>query len=652
MLNSKEILLAYILDQEKIYSSKISSATSYGNLTYDIVIASCILDDLTALKRSLEADLTDNLAVFKNFFIEYMQQQDNPLHSFFLEIALKLPDVKTVQDVCRIVLPATTKLIQPDFAVTRNPVAHNSTRHSTMATMHLTKSADYSEILEESASLACLANYVYVDNLLFDLREISEYAFKQHQEFYALIQKHERLTNAIYNHNNALEQLKTYLDNDTIYLDAPITRINKLINELSAGASFGDASLAAHVAYTEFKVYLSSLPQSLQATLAAKFRIVFNHLDDGGCVVEGAALLRDKLRVQEDFLTTRPSICTKNNRRSYGKESLQTGTRPTTPILTIDEQRLAQFLATQFGSSLKDPRKLLVYLSYSIRNPFEPNIMLFLIKVLSTLPVKQQSTLLQQEKTWPTPHERRNLLHRAAVNQPKLVPMLLNIIAELPEADRTKILQQTDFATLNALTLAIYSFQTEIISPLLHANAQLPEKERGRIFKQLTYGRNALMLAARYQPQILPQLLNAISQMSLSVQQSIMDLTYVYWCDPACLKEYKKSFLTTAIAKLEDANPVEHLLKNCLHSMHVNASYKQAAILDAYQALKNSTNDPQAAIKSAIHDPQSALYKALNIKRYAGFFSKGKESTTLQKMKHAFIEETAIETQLIEQRAF
>ena len=276
-----------------------------------------------------------------------------------------------------------------------------------------------------------------------------------------------------------------------------------------------------------------------------------------------------------------------------------------------------------------------------------------------------------------------NFLLHALLHSPlREVGLVLKFISRLPQEQKIAILTAQNSGGYNALLAAI-EYRQICVGELLTAISSLSLEQQKVIWTEESEetGYNAFMAAARYSPELVSSIMTGIVNLPAEVQAAIWshknefgENGFTLWAyhhpDPANiammfdilrnlefrtqvkilkavdffeespLQDYKKVYLKEAIARLSENTPVERSIKLRLQSMTFRAETKQAAVLDALNALKeagahsSANTDISRAIIKALADPRSDLYGALNIKRY-GPLSFSKETGTLKSVKAA-----------------
>ena len=171
--------------------------------------------------------------------------------------------------------------------------------------------------LTQPPQLEDLANYILLDNLLLDARDLANFNFDLHQIYHQeLIKTYPNLANHLYQQNSALRALRDDLLMVSDKGKTPDQVIRSFIIELKLGGSSitgkTQANLSTQVAFTEFKAYLELLPTATKNELFAlsqgKILSTINHLNGGNCVEIAAGKLQSVIDDPNNhrILTTHP----------------------------------------------------------------------------------------------------------------------------------------------------------------------------------------------------------------------------------------------------------------------------------------------------------------------------------------------------------
>lgn len=162
--------------------------------------------------------------------------------------------------------------------------------------------------LEMAATISELSSIIMHEDLSFDLRDIQELSFTQHQSIFQLLQEQQpSLSAVIYNHNESLRSLRENLDTVAKRGVSPFNKLKFLVQQLRmGGTSITGAQLAspsAAMAFNQFINYYTKLPPPLAEQLGSvstktndsSLNMVIDNLNNEGCVESAADLIEDIL---------------------------------------------------------------------------------------------------------------------------------------------------------------------------------------------------------------------------------------------------------------------------------------------------------------------------------------------------------------------
>ena len=252
-----------------------------------------------------------------NSALETCVMPHSPTNELFANIAILLFKPTTLSELLQILLPEASCIT---FEVTTRKAGSLHPDH----VIFTFQKEELTCLEEEPANLEHLTHFILVDNLLLNAKDIAKFTFDLHQSYQQALRKfNPTLASKLYQKNPTLRALK----NDLLLVEGagptPGQAISALIKELKLGGErmTGQvyASTSAQIAFTDFKAYLISLPETMRTELLAlstagkTIASVVKHLDAEKCVEAAASDLQTILNNKNHcaYLNT-PHILTPN----------------------------------------------------------------------------------------------------------------------------------------------------------------------------------------------------------------------------------------------------------------------------------------------------------------------------------------------------
>lgn len=318
------------------------------------VIKKELVQEVAALKAMLNKPNIE--AAFRDRCRARALQNDNTCLSFtamphgvcnelYWKLALQF-EPQTFYEMLLLLAPQITTYIMSEVDESRHPAKTRADFHNLTVKDHTLTSMrtsgelreDYeTSLLSKPPTLDAFSQLVLSGPHLLEVANIAAFNFTLHRSYYQeLHRKHPNLATSLYQHNSAMKTLSERLVLVTGKSQTPSQVIELFIRDLKIGGESvtGDqyASLGAQQAFTEFMVYIESLPNDIKTRLLSlctndgtSIQNVIEHLKKENCVEIAANILQKILQnpVNRDVLNQQVSLSQeklRQIRKDYGPE--------------------------------------------------------------------------------------------------------------------------------------------------------------------------------------------------------------------------------------------------------------------------------------------------------------------------------------------